>query len=84
MCSDPKPNETIISLDGDGTIVAADAGRPLGSDFLELQGRMAGIGLEELEVFVSQVLDGSREPAIRVSEIGVGKMPHSSRVRPAL
>jgi hypothetical protein len=52
MCSDPVPQDSLMRLDANGAEMNSHANRPMASDFLETQRRMARIGFEESEVLV--------------------------------
>src|SRR5258708_14838799 len=52
VVADPKPYVVFVVLNGQGADTAVDASRPEAAGFLEVQRRMPGIGLQQLELFV--------------------------------
>lgn len=65
------------------TVVQADARRPHGADFFQVDGRMPWIRFEKLKVFVGQLTDGFRQLAVVEPEFGRGEMVQSGVERPA-
>lgn len=61
MVADPEPNRSIHSVYGERAVRDTDARRIEISDLLEVQRRVAGIGLQELEILSRQQLDGAGE-----------------------
>lgn len=60
MCSDPNPIHAAFDIGGEGPVVRSNTHRPELTDFLEVQGGMSGIRLEELIVLVRKLLDVGR------------------------
>ena len=54
MRPDPEPYEAIRRLDSQGAVMIANPGRPVATDFLEMERRVAWILLEMLERLVAQ------------------------------
>lgn len=52
----PYPDEVGIIVNGQHTVVHADSGRPIVTDFLEMEGRVSWVFLKQLEVFSSKTL----------------------------
>ena len=76
MCANPEPEEPVRHFDRDRTVVQADPRRPEIIEFLEVEGRMLGIGLKQFERLVCgslhvrwQAGSGPRRQALRVCHI---------------
>jgi hypothetical protein len=46
MAANPEPDEAVERVDGQGSVVRADPGRPEAADLLEVNRRMPGILLQ--------------------------------------
>ena len=60
MCSDPDPNHAAFDFGGECPVVRSNTHRPELTDFLEVQGGMSGIRLQELIVLVRKLPDVGR------------------------
>src|SRR5947207_16007732 len=81
--ADPEPDDLRAVLNGGGTIMDADTNRPHPANFLEVEGRMPRIGLEQFVVLVRKPLDLFRKLSIELPKLRVGAVPHKSRQRPS-
>jgi hypothetical protein len=57
MIPDPKPDEIRSLFHRKCPMADANSGRPQPANFLEMKGRMSGIGFEEIEILVRQASD---------------------------
>src|SRR5262249_4057247 len=82
MRADPEPQESVVDLDGERPIVSANPYRPEMSDFLEMEGGVLRVLLQEGVVLVGQCASALRQPSVSLPEWRAGEMPHSSGARP--
>jgi hypothetical protein len=80
---DPEPEEPVRCVDRQGTIVRSDSDRMESAYGLEMQRRVTGISLEELELLVGEGPDVSRQRIIAPPEAGCSMVNQSLRERPA-
>ena len=83
MIPDPEPQEPIVNLNGQGSIMQSDACGPIPSHFLQLERRVPGIGCQQGKLLISQVLNRFWKRAIGRPERWAGKVIHNFFVRPA-
>ncbi len=79
MRSDPEPENAIRNVHSERTIVIPHAHRPKSPNLLEMQGRMAVIGLQEREILVREAPDLSRQRLVAPPELSGGVMRQSAR-----
>jgi hypothetical protein len=81
--TDPIPEDSIGMVLAESTVMESNAGRPNAPDLFKTDRGMAGIGLEELEVFVGEVADRLRQFPVMSPEFRRGEMLQSDVQRPA-
>jgi hypothetical protein len=73
--ANPEPGDSVWRIiQPQGAIVNAPARRPEITDFLEVQRRMPGIGLEQLEILIRQLLNLFWKPAVMIPKLWQGFM----------
>jgi len=77
VCANPEPDEPIGGLDRDRTVTQTNARRPEAADFLEMERRVPGIGLQQAKRLVGELLHGRRQNAITNPEVWRGMVIHS-------
>lgn len=81
MASNPKPEQAAFDLNGESTVRKSDANRSVLTDLLQVQRRMAGVGLQEVEVLVRELSDIFRKAFVARPEARRCEMLQSSLVR---
>lgn len=83
MVSDPEPLESVRVIHGQSSVMQTHTHRVNWPDLFEAERRVAGISLQEREVFVRQFTDGIREPVIGFPEIRISVVVQRGVTRPA-
>ena len=82
MSTNPRPQKIIAVLDGQGSVMQADACRPEWADSPKVKRGVPGIVPQECEASISLAPDGLGEPTIARPEAGRRSMVHKSVQRP--
>jgi len=69
VITNPKPNQVVRVFYGKCSVGNADASRIKIANLLEVQGRMAGVSFEELEVLLCEFTDRLRQRAQEAPEL---------------
>ncbi len=81
--SDPEPKNPIRGVDGECPVVHPDSHRVKATHSLEVERRMARIGLEELKLPGSKCANRFWQPVVAAPEARCGMVIQSFRERPA-
>jgi hypothetical protein len=68
--TDPIPENAIGMILAERAVVEPHPGRPNASHFLETDGRMPGVGFENLKTFVGEIPRRFRQPAVMMPKLG--------------
>lgn len=83
MASDPKPQQSIFDFNGKSSMGSTDSYGTILSDFFEMKRAIIGIGLEQVETLVGQILHLHGQATITTPEVRGCEVPQSSLVLPA-
>ena len=84
VCADPKPEHTALNILAKHSVLVSHSRRPQRTDFLEVEGRVVRIVLEERVILVGGSPDFCRQCRIERPKLSRRDMLQSGRVRPAL
>jgi len=76
---DPEPHQPVRRFRRNGPMMQPDTNRPVTTDSLEVERRMIGVGLQQVERPVGQLADGFRQGVVAAPEVRRGVV-YQSRV----
>ena len=84
MASNPEPQHTVIDLDPQSTVMESHAGRPETASFLEVEGGVCRIRLQQNECLVCKGPNLKWEGAITLPKVRGSMVCHNAVERPDL
>jgi hypothetical protein len=79
----PEPEDPIVHIDAQRAVMQADTHGAISTDMLEVQGRMSGIGLQQIEALIRELLDVLRQSVIAAPKAWRCVVRQRGRDRPA-
>lgn len=77
MSADPEPDDVITGFNTERSVFSSNADGRESTDFLEMQGRMLRIFLQQFEAVISQFADRLRQVIITFPEVWIGVVFYS-------